>query len=87
MGPFDKFIDIVTREIINPIITLLALAAFVVFVWGVVDFIRGAANDERRTIGKRHMVWGMVGLVIIFGAKAILTFVASLVGMEDSLPK
>lgn len=87
MESFDRFIDIVTREIINPIITLLALAAFVVFVWGIVDFIRGAGNEERRELGKRHMVWGIVGLVIIFGARGIITFIASLFGIEDQIPQ
>ena len=59
-------------KIISPMIELLALAAFVVFVWGVVDFIRGADDAEKRSTGQQHMIWGIVGLVIIFGATAII---------------
>lgn len=67
-------------NIVDPIITLLALAAFVVFIWGLVNFVRGADDAEVRDTGKRHMIWGIVGLVIIFGAGAIVQFIIKTVG-------
>ena len=80
MGELHTFIANVEREIINPIITLIALAAFVVFIWGVVDFIRGnATGGEKIEDGKRHMIWGIVGLAIIFGAQAILHLIGATV--------
>jgi len=82
MDAFNSFLETVTREIIDPILTLLALAAFVYFVWGMVKFIRNADNDEKRGDGKRHMLWGVVGLAIIFGAFAILNFMKGLIGVE-----
>jgi hypothetical protein len=77
-----QFIGKVEQAIINPLITLIALAAFVVFVWGVVDFIGGAANEEKRKTGQQHMLWGLIGLVIIFGAKAIVMLLANTIGVE-----
>jgi hypothetical protein len=68
----QTFFDNVKTNIVNPIITLLAVAAFVVFVWGVVDFIRSADDAEKRGTGQQHMIWGIIGLVIIFGANAII---------------
>lgn len=76
----DEIIGNIQREIINPLITVIALAAFVVFVWGVVDFIRGADNEEKRKIGQQHMIWGIIGLVILFGAQAILQLLKNIVG-------
>jgi hypothetical protein len=84
---FDRFIDIITQEIVNPLITLLALAAFIVFLWGMVEFIRGAGNDESRAKGKLHMVWGIAGLVLVFAARGIVEFMANLVGANEYLPK
>ncbi len=80
-----KFLNVVKAEIVNPIITLLALAAFVVFVWGVVEFIRNAADAEKRAAGQKHMIWGIIGLTIIFGAQAIIALLASLFGL--TVPK
>lgn len=76
---FNLFIERVQDAILNPIITLLALGAFLLFVWGVVIFIGSAGDEEKRSIGKRHMVWGIVGLVILFGAWGVVTFLKSII--------
>lgn len=71
-GPFGQAIASLQREIINPLITLIALAAFVLFIYGVVEFIRNGDNEEKRRVGQQHMIWGVIGLVIVFGAQAIV---------------
>jgi len=63
-----------------PIITLLSLAAFVIFVWGVVQFMANPENDEKRKIGQQHMLWGIIGLIIMFGANAIIALIRQTVG-------
>lgn len=70
--------DLISRiqvAIINPLITVLALAAFLVFIWGVIQFIRGADTEKNREEGRRHIIWGLIGLVIIFGAQALLVLI------------
>ncbi|MDB5194948.1 MAG: seg, partial [Parcubacteria group bacterium] len=82
MDVFKSFVGKVETAIINPLITLIALAAFVVFIWGVVEFIANAGNEEKRATGQQHMLWGFIGLVIIFGAKAIITIAANTFGIQ-----
>jgi hypothetical protein len=79
MDAFNAFIIKVETEIINPIITLVTLAAFVIFVWGVVQYIANGADDKARTEGQKHMIWGIVGLVIIFAASGILLVLKKIV--------
>jgi hypothetical protein len=74
---FETFIAKVQDQIIDPIITVLALAAFLLFVYGVVEFIRGAEKEEAQKIGKRHMIWGIIGLAILFGANAIVKIIGN----------
>ena len=80
MSALDSFITAVQREILTPLVTLLALAAFVLFVWGVVDFIRSADDAEKRATGQRNIIFGLIGLVIIFGANAIIRFITATLG-------
>ncbi len=76
------FIRAVEQQIVNPLITLVALAAFLYFLWGLAMFIRaGATGGKEKEDGKRHMLWGIVGLAIIFGARAILALMFDTVGM------
>lgn len=77
---FDSFLAKVEAQIIDPIITLLALAAFILFAYGVFEFIRGADNEEKRKTGQRHMIWSLVGLTILFGAKTIVSIMTKIVG-------
>lgn len=72
MSELNKFLGKVVVEIINPIILLLSAAAFVLFIWGVFEFVAHAGDETKRTEGKRAIMWGLVGLVVIFGAYGIL---------------
>lgn len=80
MSPFQDFLNKVQDAILTPIITLLSLGAFLLFIWGIVEFIAGSDNEEKRKAGQQHMVWGLIGLVIIFGANAIVSLMKATVG-------
>lgn len=76
---FTTFLGKVEAQIIDPAITVLALAAFILFAYGVFEFIRGADSDEKRKLGQQHMIWGIIGLVIMFGARAIVSILTKIV--------
>lgn len=69
------FLGKVIVEIINPVILLLSATAFVVFLWGGFEFVMHAGDATKRKEGKDAIVWGLVGLVIIFGAYSIINVV------------
>ncbi len=82
MNSASGFIYNVQQQIINPLITLIALAAFLYFLWGLAMFIRaGTEGGTMKEEGKKHMLWGIIGLAIIFGARAILALIARTVGL------
>ena len=77
---YQQFLTKIELAILMPIVVLLSLSAFVLFAWGVVQFIAGADNDEKRKVGQQHMLWGIIGLVILFGANAIIAVIKQTVG-------
>jgi len=74
----QALIEKIKTKILFPIETLLIVLATLFFLWGVVEFIQGASNEDKRTKGKQHMIWGIVGLVIILGARGIMTILENL---------
>ena len=72
MSVLNAFLGRVIVQIINPIILLLAASAFVVFVWGTFQFIAHAGDAGKRKEGQEAILWGIIGLVIIFGAYGII---------------
>ena len=73
----NDFLGKVVTEIVNPLILLLVGAAFVVFIWGAFVFIKEAGNETERIKGRNGILWGLVGLVIIFGAYGIINIALS----------
>lgn len=65
----------VNQYILNPIITLLFAVALVVFIWGIVQFISQTNNEEARAKGKQHLVWGIVGLLIMVSVFGIMQLI------------
>lgn len=70
--------------ILYPLIALLLGVALVVFLWGVMQYISNAESDEARATGKRHMIYGIIGFVIMLSAVAILTIAANTFGIDAS---
>ncbi len=79
MEIIDNTVNVLLSEIINPAIYLLSAFAFTWFLWGVFMFIlnKKSSNEEGVKKGKIHMLWGLIGLVIIYSASAIYTFLTS----------
>ena len=86
MVVLEQFLKNVVREIVNPLILLLAASAFVVFVWGVFEFILHAGDEAKRAEGKRAILWGIIGLVIIFGAFGIINLALGTFNLPTLIP-
>jgi len=82
MPVLDAFLGKVVVQIINPIILLLAATAFVAFLWGVFNFIAHAGDEGKRVEGRTAIFWGLIGLVIIFGAYGIINLALGTFGIS-----
>jgi len=81
----DAFISNVNRLILNPLIVLLFAIAFVYFLYGVLVFIFNQSSEEKKTTGKSHMLWGIIGLTIMMGVWAILNIVVNTFGLQGQV--
>jgi uncharacterized membrane protein YidH (DUF202 family) len=70
----------INSNIINPMIFLMLALAFVIFLWGLISYFQNVDNAEERATGLRHMIWGMVGLLIMISVKGIIALIQNLVG-------
>ncbi len=82
---FDQVVFDINRTILNPLIQFAFIVAFVVFIWGVSEYIRTANSPEGRQKGKDHMIWGIIGLVIMVGVYGIITILTKTFGINAKL--
>lgn len=71
----SPIIDKIKTEIINPIIILLVAVSVGYFLYGLMEFIRNQDNEDAQESGKKHMLWGIIGIAIMFSVYGILNLV------------
>lgn len=80
METLNALLTAIGTEIINPIIAVLFGLAFLLFVWGGIVFILNASSEEARETGKRHLLWGIVGMFIMLSVYSILYLIVNTLG-------
>jgi len=77
----------INEEIINPLIVLLFTVALILFIFGMYNFFANRDNSEDLDTGKRHMVWGIVGMAIMVSVFGIMNFITSSLGVKNVNPE
>jgi len=83
----NKFIANVDNMIINPLIGFLFALAIVFFLYGVLEFFMNQENEEKKTTGKQHMIWGVIGITIMLGVFVIMNIILNTLGINYIHPE
>ncbi len=81
----DGFEDVlfkINKNILNPVIEIAFVVALVVFLFGVMEFIRNTGSKEKREDGRRHMLWGLIGLAIMLSVFGIINILVRTFGIQ-----
>jgi uncharacterized membrane protein YidH (DUF202 family) len=75
-------VERINEVILFPLISLMIGVALLVFLWGAFQFVYNAADERARETGRRHMIWGIVGFVVMLSALTILQIAAGTFGIS-----
>ncbi len=76
------FLMTLNEVILYPLITLMMALALLIFLWGCFEFIMAAGDPGARTTGKKHILWGITGMVIMVSAYGILAIAVGTFGLD-----
>lgn len=80
---FKTFVDAIIdigNTIVIPIIFALA---FIVFIWGVFKyFILHGSEEEARAEGRKFILWGLLGMALLFSVWGVLNILLSTLGFN-----
>ena len=62
-------------RVINAILGIVGSLALVMFIYGGIIWMTSSGNAEQVTKGKNIVIWATIGLVVIFSAYALVSFV------------
>ena len=73
---FKELVDTVTDGLAKTIVQFLFILATVYFFWGVVQYVL-SPEQENRNKGRMYMVWGIIGLVVMFSVYSLIVILQS----------
>ena len=77
------FLNKVNQYILNPLILLAFGIAFIVFFWGIFQFIYSQTADAKRDEGKKKIFWGLFGMFIMISAYGLIRLILGTFGIPD----
>lgn len=72
----------IENAILFPLMTLMMAVAFLFFLWGAYEYVLHADDSGARETGKTHMLYGIIGLLVMISALAILKIAAGTFGVS-----
>ncbi len=74
---------LITRSIIPLILALAVL----LFVWGIVQYVISAGNEEQKDRGRQYMIWGIIALTVMISVWGIVRILGNTVNIDYAIPQ
>jgi len=62
----------IEANILFPLMSLMLSVALLLFLWGGYQFVANAESSEGRETGKKHMLYGVIGMLVMISALSII---------------
>jgi predicted membrane channel-forming protein YqfA (hemolysin III family) len=76
------YILCIAGNILNTLIPILIVLGVVYFIWGVLQYVI-SADEEAKKKGKDHMIWGIIGLVVIVALWGLVSVLTTTFGLNS----
>ena len=77
MQAFNTVLDKFERLIIGPVMQVVFAAGFLLFLWGLVQFLWNLEESSSHEEGKQHMLWGIIGMFIMVSIWGIIGMISN----------
>lgn len=83
----SEILNLLTDIISRSLIPLLIAIALIVFIWGVINYITSAGDQEKRAESIQYMTWGIIGLFVIVAVWGLVGVLARTFGITIGIPQ
>ena len=84
---FGNVLNYATCLINNSVIPLIASLAVAMFIWGVIQYVINNDEEAKKEKGKQFMIWGVIGLAVMFGVWGLVRIVGTTFGIQYAIPQ
>ena len=72
--------------IVDPILLVIFASGFFMFMWGLFQFMLNISRGEDTGDGKRHMIYGTLGMLVMVSVYGIISFLDNTFGLNVANP-
>lgn len=77
----------IVNEISIYFITFVSGLSLIVFIWGVMKYIWKGDSDESRKKGRQLMIWGIIGLFVMFSVWGLVGVLGKTFKVDTTIPQ
>ncbi len=84
MDAGEALLQRIITFVIDPAVRVLFTAGLFMFIWGLVEYLWALKDGKADGDGKMHMVWGLVGMLIMVSVYGIIALIVNTFGLDIS---
>lgn len=84
---FASFVSKIKSDILSPLVYLLISVAVIIFLWGVVKYIKSSDSEEERKKAKDFIVYGIIGIFVMVSTWGLVNILSGTFPMEKNAPQ
>ena len=78
----EELLERIINYVIDPALRVVFTLLF--FVWGIIEFLWGVKNGQVSESGKNHMVYGLLGMLIMVSVYGIIALIVNSFGLNTA---
>jgi hypothetical protein len=82
---FKSLINYATCTLTRFVIPVILLAAVVLFIWGVVQYVISTDDETKKKKGRSFMIWGLVSLAVMTSVWGLVSILSRTLGANSAL--
>lgn len=69
-------------EILNTVIPILMILATLLFLWGIIQYITAAGDEEKLKGARQFIIWGLIGLFVMVAVWGLVNVLLNTFGVS-----
>lgn len=80
-----NLLDRIETYVIDPVIAVIFTLGLLLFFVGIVEFLWGIKSGDVKDEGKQHMLWGLVGMLVMVSVYGMLNLIINTFELDDAM--
>lgn len=80
----EEVLQRIITFVVDPSLRVIFTLGLFLFIWGIIEFLWGVQKGHAENEGKQHMIWGLVGMLIMVSVYGIIALIINSFGLQTA---